>query len=220
MSLSGCLLLILLILISGCSRTEYKPYGDNQSSSVNLSRTVQFHLNPEFEKNPPKCVVVFQPYSIGNAALLRRLEITVVRHLSVKFPRVIWGNSRDLKAAGYSFDLSIPIDRKAFARSANCESVFEFQILKPIHTYLFVWSKVELGLEAKLFRRHDGTELWKARHIAMRSDGGVSLSPFGLTANALEANMLSSDPDVFESVMGDLVRRVMKSIPNMLAADS
>ena len=79
---------------------------------------------------------------------------------------------------------------------------------------MLVWSELRLGLEARLFRQRDGVELWKARHVARRSDGGLSFSPFGLVVNAYDANSFSSDGDIVVSVSEDLVRRIIASLPN------
>jgi hypothetical protein len=214
MRLSGCLILILLIFISGCTRTEYKPYEGVERQPVNFSRTVHFYLSPEFEKAPPKCVVVFQPYSTSNSDLLERVEKSLVRHLSEKFSSVVGGKLRDEKAAYYAFDLKLPVDRINFARSIKCGSFLEFQVLQPKHTYMLVWSEIKLGLEVRLFRQHDSVQLWRASHIVSRSDGGLSLSLFGLAVNAYDANVFSADAEIIDSVSEDLVRRLMASLPN------
>jgi hypothetical protein len=216
MSLSGCLFLILLILISGCSRTEYKPFGGVERQPVNFSRTVHFYLNPEFEKDPPKCVVVFQPYLTGNSDLLERVEKSLLRHLSEKFSSVVGGKLRDKRAANYAFDLKLPVDRTNFAKSIKCGSFLEFQVLLPKHTYMLVWSELKLGLEVRLFRQRDSVELWRASHVASRSDGGLSFSPLGLAVNAYDANVFFADPEIVDSVSEDLVRRLMASLPNNL----
>jgi hypothetical protein len=214
MRLSEGSLLILLVLASGCSRTEYKPYGGVEKQPINFTRTVHFNLSPEFEKAPPKCVVVFQPYTTDNSVLLERVEKSLIRHLSEKFSSVVGGKLRDDRAAYYAFDLKLPVDRLNFAKSIKCESFLEFQVLKPKHTYLLVWSEIKLGLEVRLFRQHDSAQLWRASHIVSRSDGGLSLSLFGLAVNAYDANVFSADTEIIDSVSEDLVRRLMASLPN------
>jgi hypothetical protein len=206
--------LLLLLLVLSCTRTEYKPFDEGDKPSVDLSRTVNFYLNPEFKDDPPECVVVYQPYSIRNREFVGLIESALIRHLSDKFPRVIGGRARDVKAANFAIDLTVPIDRKEFANLLNCGAFFEFRIFQPKHINLFIWSEIKLGLEARLFRQSDGEELWKAYHVAGRSDGGMSFSPFGLAVNAYDANAFSSDIDVVESVTEDLARRVITSLPD------
>jgi hypothetical protein len=208
--------LFFLMLLLGCARTEYKPYEESDKTPVDLSRTVNFYLNPALKNDPPKCVVVFKPPSKGNPKFVGRIEKILIRHLSERFPTVIGGRMRDVRAARYAFDFTVPIDRKDFAESIECGSFLEFHILQPKHTYMLVWSELKLGLEARLFRQRDGAELWKARHVARRSDGGVAFSPFGLAVNAYDANTFATDGDVVESVSEDLVRRVIASLPNSM----
>jgi hypothetical protein len=215
MKINSSIFMLCIIFLVGCARTEYKPFEESNNPSVGLSRTVNFYLNSDINNDPPQCVLVFLPRLDVTSEFLMRIENMLVRHLSEKFPKIISGKSRDTKAAKYAFDLAIHSDRHDFAKEMNCGSVFEFQIFQPKHQYMFVWSEIRIGLEARLFRQRDGSELWKARHIARRSEGGISITPLGITANAFEANRLSSDPDAFESVADDLVRRVMKSMPNM-----
>ena len=214
MRMSKCSLLIFLVLASGCSRTEYKSFGGVEKLPVSLSRTVHFYLSPEFEEAPPKCVVVFQPYKTDNSDLSKSVEKSLIRHLSEKFSSVVGGKLRDHRAAYYSFDLKSSIDRLNFAKSIKCESFLEFQVIKPKHTYLLVWSEIKLGLEVRLFRQHDSVQLWRASHIVSRSDGGLSLSLFGFAVNAYEANVFSADAEIIESVSEDLVRRLMASLPS------
>lgn len=201
-----------IIFLAGCARTEYKPIEESDKPSVGLSRTVNFYLNPEIKNDPPQCVLVLQPRLDINSEILVRIEKTIVRHLSEKFSQVISGKLRDIKAAKYALDLAIYSDRHDFANEVNCGSVFQFKIFQPKHQYMGVWSEISIGLEARLFRQHDGVLLWRAQHVARRSDGGVSFSPFGFAINAYEANTLSSDGDVLESVTEDVVRRIMKSM--------
>ncbi len=213
----GCLKYLLLIplsLLPGCSYTEHKPFNEAESTSSNFSRIVHSNLNPEFEKAPPKCVVVFQPYSVGNSDFAKRIENVLIRHLSGKFLRVIGGPERDLKAIRHGFDLTFPADRINLSEVLECGAFLEFQLLRPKHSYFVVWSELKIGLEARLFRQSDGVELWRARHIARRSEGGVSISPVGLAVNAYQANRFSSDDDVIGSVSDDLVRRLMASLPD------
>lgn len=208
------LLLILLALLSGCSQTKYKPYNEEEKSKSNFSRIVHSNLDPQFLKEPPQCVVVFQPYAIGNYDFVERIESVLIRHLSGKFLRVIGGGERDFKAIRHGFDLTFPADRMSLSEVLECEAFLEFHLIRPKHSYFLVWSKFEMGIETRLFRQRDGFELWRARHIARRSEGGVPVSPAGLAINAYQANSFSADSDVVDSVSDDLVRRLMASLPN------
>lgn len=215
MGFIGFTFIVLSILVSGCSRTEYRPYDTEENSTPNYSRTVHFELNPDIEEKPPKCVVVFPPYSNMNTELVSRIEKSIVRHITEKVPRVISGKERNLKASLLAYDLKVPRDRKEFAGSESCESFLEYNIYRPEHSYMLIWSERKMGLEVKLFRQTDGAELWKARHIAKRSDGGLSFSPFGIAMNAYEANDFAMDKDISASISDDLVRRIVTTLPDI-----
>jgi hypothetical protein len=207
------MLIVWAVILSGCTRTEYKPYEESGKSPVDLYRTVNFYVNPAFREDPPRCVLVLPSQGIGNPGFTGRIEKALVRHLSDNFLRVVSGSARDGAVTKLAFDMAIPADRRDFSQAINCDTVFEYKILKPRHANMLFWSEIRIGLEARLIRQRDELELWKARHIARRSDGGVSFSPLGLAVNAYDANALSSDGDAVESVTEDLVRRLMKSMP-------
>lgn len=215
MNRSTFIIMFCITFLVGCARTEYKPYEESSEPSAGLSRTVNFYVNPTLKKEPPQCVLVLPPQRNDSSGFAHRVERTLVRHLLDRFQRVIGGPGRKARAVKLAFDLTASADRREFAQEIDCTSVFEFRIFQPRHEYMLIWSEIRIGLEARLFRKSDGTLLWKAQHVARRSDGGVSFSPFGLAVNAYEANALSSDGDVVESVTEDLVRRVMKSMPFM-----
>ena len=65
-----------------------------------------------------------------------------------------------------------------------------------------------------MLRAADGHVLWKARHIADRSDGGLPLSPIGLVVDTYSSSQFSSDREIAESVVDDAVRRIVRSLPD------
>ena len=215
MNIRWYMFIVWAVIVSGCARTEYMPYEEGGKSPVNLYRKVNFYIDPILMEAPPNCVLVLPSQGIGNPGFTNRIEKALVRHLSDNFPRVVSGSARDVTVKKLAFDMTIPVDRRDFAREINCDTVFEYQIFQPKHTNMVFWSEISIGMEARLVRRQDGLELWKAWHVARRSDGGVSFSPLGLAVNAYDANTLSSDGDVVESIYEDLVRRIIRSIPNL-----
>jgi hypothetical protein len=219
MGFSGAIILIFFVLLSGCTRTEYRPYDAEGKPTPNFSRTVHFKLNSDYNETPPNCVVVYPPYSNTNPKLALRIEKTIVRHLSEKVSRVISGKERKLKANLLAYDLSVPRERKEFAGSEYCEAFLEYNIYQPKNSYMLIWSERRIGLEVKLFSQTNGTEIWKAKHIARRSDGGLSFSPFGLAMNAYEANKFAMDEDIVASISEDLVRRILTTFPNIKNRD-
>jgi len=208
------LVLFLSVFISGCARTEYKPYSESEGSPIEMSRTVNFYVSPALGEGSSQCVLVLPPPEYNSSNFIGHIEKVLVRHLSDRFSFVVGGRARDARAANLAFDLTILADQMDFAEAIDCDSIFEYQILLPKYNYMLVWSEVRIGVEARLFRQRDGLDLWKARHVARRSAGGLSFSPFGLVVNAYDANAFSSDGDVVESVAEDLMRRLFKTMPN------
>ena len=65
-----------------------------------------------------------------------------------------------------------------------------------------------------MIRSSDDVTLWKARHTASRSDGGLPLSPFSAPLSAFQAASLAGDDDVTPSMVEDVVRRLFATLPN------
>jgi hypothetical protein len=65
-----------------------------------------------------------------------------------------------------------------------------------------------------MLRAADGHVLWKARHIADRSDGGLSLSPIGIAVDTYSSTQFLSDREISDSVVDDAVRRIVRSLPD------
>ena len=77
-----------------------------------------------------------------------------------------------------------------------------------------VWSQVGVGLELQLRRSEDDRLLWRARHKARRSEGGLSLSPIGILVDTVFSSRFAADREVAESLADDAVRRMVFPLPN------
>ena len=78
-----------------------------------------------------------------------------------------------------------------------------------------VWARRGFGLQVTLTRAGDETVLWKARHLAMRADGGVPLSPVSAALAGFNAARFHADTDMEESLADDVVRRIAASLPDV-----
>lgn len=65
-----------------------------------------------------------------------------------------------------------------------------------------------------MVRVSDGHMLWRARHVASRSEGGLPLSPVSLVVETFASTQFSSDREVAASVVDDALRRVVATIPD------
>ena len=61
----------------------------------------------------------------------------------------------------------------------------------------------------------DDAVLWKARHVANRSDGGLPFSIIGVAVAGFEAARFRADEDVPDSLIDDAVRRMMVTLPDV-----
>jgi len=129
--------------------------------------------------------------------------------------RVIDRLDRDLLTRRLAVDLSHMQDRRAYARSTRCSHFVKIRPWGSGNQYLVFWSRESLGVEASLVSADDDTPLWKARHVASRSDGGLPLNPFSAVFSAYEANSLSVDSEIPLSLADDLARNIVATLPGM-----
>ena len=75
-----------------------------------------------------------------------------------------------------------------------------------------------IGLGALLLScgspERDGFVVWRARHAATRSEGGLPTSFLSAAVNMFAAGAQHADPDVRLSVADDAVRRIVVSLPD------
>ena len=65
-----------------------------------------------------------------------------------------------------------------------------------------------------MFREPDRT-LWKASHVARRSDGSLPLTPISAPIAIYEAGRFSNDQDILPSMIDDTLRRLVISLPDI-----
>ncbi len=212
-------LLSLCTFLIGCSDTRYVDYGDKNSADQTIARTVEFEIRPAFYETPPDCVIVLKPrVEQGLQQFTLPVEHAFSRYLSERIPRVIDGQMRDAVAKQLAFDLSQKSDLEQFSNKTKCSTVLASRIVGPGHTFLLVWSRIQIGIEGQLIRLSDGAILWRARHLVGRSDGGISISPIGMAVDAVSSASLVNDKDVSVSIADDGVRRLMQSLPMLHSA--
>ena len=111
-------------------------------------------------------------------------------------------------------DLVRSEDRLALAEALDCDTIVVTELTGADHSFLLVWSEVRIGLDVRLVRIRDQRVLWRGRHVADRSAGGLPLSPLGIAAQAFSSVRFSSDPEVWHSVLDDAVRRIVSTLPD------
>jgi len=208
-----------LLATAACTEVRYLREGGAEPADGPLGRTVVYKVEGAFYRSPPRCAVVM-PIHWPNAppALARQVEEALGRHLMAKVDRVIGPAARDRAARQRVYDLGDAEQRRRLARALGCDTVVEGETRAAESTFAAVWAQTRFGLAVSLERASDGRRLWRASHTAERSAGGLPLSILGLPKDAFLAGRLMKDGEVFPSMLDDVVRRLMASLPDTRVA--
>ena len=209
----------LALVLTACAQTQYVGFEDaDEPNPISPIRTVMVEIDEDFYDEFPDCVVVMRPAAAENLDRFPKLvEASLALYLTRKISRVVGGVERDLLARNMAIDLVHPGDREAFMEALDCDAFVTAEVLGPGHLYLFVWSQVRIGLEVRMTRYRDQRVLWRARHIADRSEGGLPLSPLSAILDGYSSAQFSADKEIIDSVVDDAVRRIVASLPNAIA---
>ena len=210
-------LLVGGLALSACVSTQHVPYGARDESTLNLNRTVEYETTDGFYLDAPECVTILPMETGGQprAQIHDVLEDAVARYMRMKMTNVIDRVDRQILTRRLAVDLSHPADRRAFARGARCDHFVRISPWGSGKQYLLFWNREALGIEVSLESYRDSAPLWKARHVASRSDGGLPLNPISAIFSAYEANSLAADQDVPMSLADDVARHIVATLPGM-----
>ena len=216
-----CLTLSVVMLaafgLAGCNTTQHVPYGARDEKALNLDRTVEVQITGDFYQEAPECVTVLPVDTNGEppSGIHIAVEDSIARYMRMKMTRVIDRLDRQVLERQLAVDLSHNSDRRAYARATRCRHFIRIRPWGSGNQYLVFWSRESIGVEASLVGIENDTPLWKARHVASRSDGGLPFNPFSALFNAYEANALSADGDVPLSLADDVARHIVATLPGM-----
>lgn len=202
------------LVISACTTTSYRTYQTPAPQQNALIREVVYQVDTELYASSPRCVVILPTNRNIDAEHADLIERALVRHLRDSIPRVIATDERRQLTRSLAVDLAEKQDRQAFARAVSCEAELSWHVLDAESQFLLFWSRRSIGLEVALIRSRDDVTLWKARHTASRSDGGLPLSPISAPISAYQAASLAGDADVTPSMVEDVVRRLFATLPD------
>ncbi len=203
------------LILSACVTTTYMPYVEAEDVAPAPGRSVTFYLGDAFYAYPPDCVAVLASPLTGDAALAALVERALGRHLAEKVPRVVDMVERRRAERKLIVDLGHAEDRRYFARATGCDTFVRWQVVKAASEFAVVWSRRQVGLEVEMFRDPGGAVLWKAAHVASRSEGGLPLSFLAVPLNAIEASQFHNDADVLPSMVDDVIRRMFVTLPDL-----
>lgn len=201
---------------AACARTDYVGFNKGTASAPGFPiRTVAVEVDDAYFGNFPDCTIIMPTRAAAGLENFKPLvEEALGHHMTKKVSRIVNHTERDLRARQNALDILHIQDRGELAKATECPTLLFSRVVGPGHTYLVVWSQVKIGLEVVMVRAEDGHVLWKARHIADRSDGGLPLSPIGIAIDSFSSAQFSSDREIAESVVDDAVRRLIRSLPD------
>lgn len=203
------------LMIAACTQTNYGPYGRSSDPLNPLERSIEFEVTDAFYGDPPRCAFVlpFEGKASGTVEP-EDVERSLARQLSVRLDRVIGPLERRRLVRDLAVDLDRPSDRGHFARAVRCPFAVAARPWGEGSVFALVWTQERVGLEVVMTRVRDGTEVWKARHMATRSEGGVPFSPISAIFNAVTVGHFKSDSDVPTSLIEDATRRIVETLPD------
>ncbi len=211
-----CLAVVATLAGACAMTTTYQSYDDPPADADDLlGRRIDYYADRALYTAPPDCVVVLPAEKDASARLASLVEPALARHLGGRFPRVIGPMERRRIARRLAVDLRDHGDRQHFARQTGCGAFVRWKVLDSADDYLLVWSRRRIGFEVAMFRGSDEKVLWKARHTGRRSDGTLPLSPLSLPFAAFEAGRFRSDDDILPSMIEDVARRIVVTLPDV-----
>ena len=207
--------LAVIMWITACAETRYVKFEEEGEEISFPYRTVAVEMGAGFHEEYPDCVVVMPPKAApGLERFPDLVEASLALRLTRKVTRVVGALERDRAARRMAFDLVHPGDREALVEAMGCDAYVDTILVGPGRAYLVVWSQVRIGIEVKMVRARDGRLLWRARHVANRSEGGIPFTPIGVVVDGYSSTRFSADREIIDSVVDDAVRRLVASLPN------
>ena len=210
------MVLLFGLILSACTETRYVDYGEGIREDQTPFKTVAYEIDPSFYEEFPTCVFILKPGPRDQVTvdLSRIIETALSRHIAARFDRIIDGPERRNTIERDNLDIDDPSDFRSILKRLECDTYIRTEVLDPHIEYLLVWSQVGVGLELQLRRSEDDHLLWRARHKARRSEGGLSLSPIGILVDTVFSSRFAADREVAESLADDAVRRMVFPLPN------
>jgi hypothetical protein len=224
-------ILIVSSFLAGCMASGYSVEREAMGSPRNTSgassnnphtptpvqddgQRVIFSLSPDYDRDPPACVVVKPADAISARSVLAAdVAQAVTIHLGAKFDRVIGAGQLQRLLAKQRLDLDHPGDARAFAWKTRCRAVLTWKLTSASETFLLAFGARNIGLALTLKRFGKDDILWQARHTTSRTGGGLPLSPIGLVLDTVRAGQFMDDRDMLPSMIHDVVRRLFTTLP-------
>ena len=206
-----------LLLVAACTEVQYAREGEAAAaeSTLPLERRVTYRIERAFYTDPPSCAIVMPvKWPNGDPRKARLVEAAFGRHLSGKVDHVVGPLARERVVRESALDLDRESGRRRLAAAFRCDVLVEGETSEAASTFALIWAQIRFGVTISMRRASDGRRLWRGSHMASRSAGSLPFSISSVPAGAFSAGRLMKDGDVFPSMVDDVVRRVMASLPD------
>jgi len=212
----SALIIAAAIILAGCVQTNYKAvdYAQTPENSP-LARQVLFHVDREFYRDPPNCVVVLPTLGFQNQRLAKEITRTFGQRLTGHVPRVILPLERQRISISQAYNFSVQNDLRRFSARERCGFYARAMNGAASEAFMLLWSEKQVGFTLSLARISDNKTLWWASHTARRGDGGIPLSPMSAINSSAMAGKFYRDDEVIASLMDDAQRRMMQTFPDV-----
>jgi hypothetical protein len=201
------------LFLGACASTSYGTFDESGSAPVTSERRVTYEVNDAYYREQFRCVAITSSANPRLGSIASDIEGGIARYARTYFDSVIGADETRRLERGLGVMLDNPDDRRWFANYQECESLIVWRLVTFSSTYVVVWSEQQVGLDLELVRARDGLILWRALHVARRSDGGLPLSVLGAPVAAFQAKRFLEDRDVVPSVIDDVLRRTFLTLP-------
>lgn len=198
---------VIASAVAACSHTGYVDRaGSGLRTSTNLfERVVEYESDMALLLDYPRCIAVgkiMMPLVHNGRAVEELLREALVSRLRGRINDVTildLGNRPDID------EIEVMLSGCIYLLAATVQAIDE--------TYLLIWSRKRLAVDLRLLHLTDGSTLWKAHHIASRSEGDIPFSAVGAAVAMFRTKDFSDDADVLPSIIDDAVRRLISVFP-------
>ncbi len=215
-------LLLAGLTVTACGQVNYVDHTDptemakRQDDQQGFGRQVDYHLSRAFYETPPACVMILPTQTPGLALNVRQMvDAAVSRHVGSRIDKVMGARRIAAETRNRALDAADKGDRRRLGRALACDSLIEIETVGVDSVYAVIWTDISVGMQLTLRRARDGEVIWRGKHQARRSDGGLPLTIFGAGGSVFAAGRLANDPDTLPSMIEDSVRRMMASLPDI-----
>jgi hypothetical protein len=207
--------LLVFLISTGCMKTSYTNIENSNTSTTGLmDRQVSYWIDPRFHETFPRCVLVLMHSRDHERDINNLIMQAFERYLGEIFETVIGFRKAKTLSRTLAIDFFNQKDRILLAKRAECKFYAEIDIENIEDQFALIWAKRSIKLSIKLTHATTGEIVFKAKHIAQRSNGGLPLSAIGVPISITQAAMVRGDPETFHSLADDAARRMLLPLPS------